>query len=102
MWKFLWVLFSWVWKENFSLGQTYVESLLNEFMEMKDFWVDWDIVRMSWNLNSWNGILGLANFLGALFYWLGFWNMGFCEYHNDWLNFFFFCRISRAKVVFSC
>ena len=42
---------------------------------------------MSWNLNSWNGILGLANFLGALFYWLGFWNMGFCEYHNDWLNF---------------
>ena len=27
------------------------ESLLNEFMEMKDFWVDWDIVRMSWNLN---------------------------------------------------
>ena len=51
MWKFLWVLFSWVWKENFSLGQTYVESLLNEFMEMKDFWVDWDIVRMLWNLN---------------------------------------------------
>ena len=22
-------------------------SLLNKFMEMKDFWVDWDIVRMS-------------------------------------------------------
>ena len=23
------------------------ESLLNEFMGMKDFWVDWDIVGMS-------------------------------------------------------
>ena len=27
------------------------DSLLNEFMKMKDFWVDWDIVRMLWYLN---------------------------------------------------
>ena len=47
-------LFSWVWK-IFCVGHMF-ESLLNEFMEMRYYWVDWDIVWMSWNLNVWNGI----------------------------------------------
>ena len=48
--------------EFFCVGHMF-ESLLNEFMEMRYFWVDWDIVWMSWNLNVWNGIWGLVNFL---------------------------------------
>ena len=57
-----------------------LESLLNKLMEMKNFWVDRDIVGMSLNLNLWNDLWGLANFLGALFYLLGFRN----EYFGTW------------------
>ena len=40
---------------NSCVGHMF-ESLLNEFMEMRYFWVDWDIVWILWNLNVWNGI----------------------------------------------
>ena len=37
--------FSWVWKEIVFLWVRYkFGSLSDEFMEMKDFWVDWGIV----------------------------------------------------------
>ena len=46
VWKFFVVIIFMGMERNFfSLGWT--GSSFNEFMEMKDFLVDWDIVRMS-------------------------------------------------------
>ena len=56
---------------NFVCVGHMFESLLNEFMEMRDFWVDWDIVRMSWNLNLRNGIWGLTNFFRGIILLVG-------------------------------
>ena len=66
---------------NFFVGIIFhgymLESLLNDFMEMKEFFffffflVDWGIVRVLQNLNWWNGIWARLILWGAsLFvYW---------------------------------
>ena len=44
---FLWVLYFIGMERNFFHWVGYIfGSLLNDFMEMNDFWVDWDIVRV--------------------------------------------------------